>query len=84
LKDKLYANVSHDYGTTFEPEVEIDPALDPCNCCTTSCVYGPDGRPADLTLMRICPSSRPPGTNEPRLLMYPATTSAVFPPVTRR
>jgi len=48
MADKLYANVSHDGGNTFAPTVEIDPALNPCNCCTTSSVYGADGRLAVL------------------------------------
>ncbi len=48
MADKLYANVSHDGGTTFSSTVEIDPALNPCNCCTTSSVYGADGRLAIL------------------------------------
>lgn len=48
LADKLYANVSHDNGRTFGPTMEIDPAFDPCNCCTTSCTYGADGRLAVL------------------------------------
>jgi hypothetical protein len=48
MADKLFANVSHNGGETFEPAVEIDAALDPCNCCTTSSVYGADGRLAIL------------------------------------
>lgn len=48
MADKLYANVSHDGGATFAKAVEIDPVLDPCNCCTTSSVYGADGRLAIL------------------------------------
>jgi len=48
MADKLYANVSHDGGNTFDPAVEIDPSLDPCNCCTTRSVYGADGRLAVL------------------------------------
>jgi len=48
MADKLYANVSHDGGKTFASMVEIDPVLDPCNCCTTSSVYGADGRLAIL------------------------------------
>lgn len=48
MADKLYANVSHDGGKTFAKAVEIDRVLDPCNCCTTSCVYGTDGRLAIL------------------------------------
>jgi hypothetical protein len=48
LSGKLYANVSHDGGKTFGPKVEINPAYDPCNCCTTSAVFGADGRLAVL------------------------------------
>ena len=48
MADKLYANVSHDGGATFGPTGEIDPALNPCNCCTTSSVYAADGRLAVL------------------------------------
>lgn len=48
LADKLYANVSHDNGETFEPTVEIDPTFNPCDCCTTSVTYGADGRVAIL------------------------------------
>jgi hypothetical protein len=48
LSGKLFANVSHDNGTTFGPNVEIHPAYDPCNCCTTSAAYGADGRLAVL------------------------------------
>ena len=48
LADKLYANVSENHGETFSQTVEIDPVLNPCNCCTTSTVYGADGRLAIL------------------------------------
>lgn len=48
LSDKLYANISSDNGNTFSPTVEIDPAFNPCNCCTTSATYGADGRLALL------------------------------------
>lgn len=48
MADKLFANVSHDGGETFLPTVEVDARLDPCNCCTTSSTYGPDGRLAIL------------------------------------
>ena len=48
LSGKLYANVSHDNGKTFAPAVEIDPTIDPCDCCTTSSVYGADGKLAVL------------------------------------
>src|SRR5262249_40670423 len=36
MAGKLYANVSHDGGQTFEAWAEIDPKLNPCDCCTTS------------------------------------------------
>lgn len=48
LADKLYANVSLDEGKTFAPTVEIDPKLNPCNCCTSAATYGADGRLAVL------------------------------------
>jgi hypothetical protein len=48
LSDKLFAKVSHDNGVTFTPNAEPNPAWDPCNCCTTSSTYGPDGKLAVL------------------------------------
>ena len=48
LSGKLYAMVSHDDGLTFSPAREIDPAFDPCDCCTTSAAYGADGKLAIL------------------------------------
>lgn len=48
LSGKLFANVSHDGGRTFSDTVEIDPTANPCDCCTTSCVYSADGRLAVL------------------------------------
>ena len=48
LSDKLYANVSHDNGDTFEPFIEINTRFNPCNCCTTSAAYGDDGKLAVL------------------------------------
>jgi hypothetical protein len=48
LSDRLYANVSHDNGETFLPFVELNTRYNPCNCCTTSAVYGADGRLAVL------------------------------------
>jgi hypothetical protein len=48
LSGKLYANVSHNNGETFEPFVEINTRFDPCNCCTTSAAYGEDGKLAVL------------------------------------
>jgi len=48
LSGKLYANVSHDGGKTFDPRVEINPSYDPCNCCTTSAVFGAAGKLAVL------------------------------------
>jgi hypothetical protein len=48
LAEKLYANVSHDNGLTFGKTIEINPEINPCNCCTTSATYGVDGRLAIL------------------------------------
>jgi hypothetical protein len=48
LSAKLYASISRDGGNTFGEAVEIDPLCNPCNCCTTSCAYGADGRLAVL------------------------------------
>jgi len=48
LSGKLYANVSHDDGKTFDSIIEINPAYDPCNCCTTSAAFGADGKLAVL------------------------------------
>jgi hypothetical protein len=48
LSDKLYANVSHDNGETFEPAIEMNARFNPCNCCTTSAAYGEDGKLAVL------------------------------------
>lgn len=43
LAGKMYANFSHDGGRTFTANVEIDPAFDPCDCCTTRAAYAPNG-----------------------------------------
>src|SRR5262249_39859381 len=48
LSGKLYANVSRDNGKTFDATVEINPAYEPCVCCTTSAVFGADGKLAVL------------------------------------
>jgi hypothetical protein len=48
LCDKLFANVSRDNGRTFTPFAEINKSYDPCNCCTTSSVFGADGKLAIL------------------------------------
>ncbi|MEX2317261.1 MAG: hypothetical protein WD669_08925 [Pirellulales bacterium] len=48
LSGKLYANVSRDNGETFGPTVEIDSAINPCDCCTTTSVYAADGKLAVL------------------------------------
>jgi hypothetical protein len=48
LCDKLFAMTSKDEGQTFGAAAEVNPAWDPCNCCTTSCAYGADGRLALL------------------------------------
>lgn len=48
LSGKLYTMVSRDGGETFSSYEELNPAWDPCNCCTTSTTYGQDGRLALL------------------------------------
>jgi hypothetical protein len=48
LSGKLYANVSHDNGKSFSATAEINPAYEPCVCCTTSAVFGADGKLAVL------------------------------------
>jgi len=48
LSGKLFAMVSRDNGETFSASAELNPAWDPCNCCTTSATYGPEGKLALL------------------------------------
>jgi hypothetical protein len=48
LSGKLYAMSSRDNGETFSPFTEINPAWNPCDCCTTSTAYGKDGKLAVL------------------------------------
>src|SRR2546422_4946369 len=48
LSGKLFAMVSRNNGETFTASAEINPAWDPCNCCTTSAAYGKDGKLALL------------------------------------
>jgi hypothetical protein len=48
LADKLFINYSRDGGATFTANAELNPAYDPCNCCTTRAVYGGDGSLAVL------------------------------------
>ena len=48
LSGKLFAMVSSDSGESFGASAEIDPAWNPCDCCTTSAAYGKDGRLAVL------------------------------------
>lgn len=48
LSGKLFAMVSRDGGETFAASAELNPAWNPCDCCTTSAAYGPDGRLALL------------------------------------
>ena len=48
MADKLFANISQDGGETFGSTIEIDSAVNPCNCCTTSSVIAADGRVAIL------------------------------------
>ena len=40
--------ISRDNGATFGGAAELDPAWNPCPCCTTSVTYGHDGRLALL------------------------------------
>ncbi|MBM3839962.1 MAG: hypothetical protein FJ398_18730 [Verrucomicrobia bacterium] len=44
LSSKLFAMTSNDSGVTFGPWAELNPAWNPCDCCTTSATYGPDGK----------------------------------------
>jgi hypothetical protein len=48
LADKLFINTSRNGGATFSSNAELNPAYDPCNCCTTRAVYGADGSLAVL------------------------------------
>lgn len=48
LSGKLFTKVSHDNGATFTPNAEPNPVWNPCDCCTTSSAYGPDGKLAIL------------------------------------
>lgn len=48
LSGRLFANFSHDGGRTFTPNAEINHTYLPCECCTTSAVYGADGNLAVL------------------------------------
>jgi hypothetical protein len=48
LADKLYMNFSADGGKSFGKSFEIDASLNPCNCCTTTCAFGADGKLAIL------------------------------------
>lgn len=48
LSGKLFTMVSRDGGETFSAYAELNPAWNPCDCCTTSTAYGPDGRSALL------------------------------------
>ena len=48
LANKLFVNFSRDGGATFSANAELNPAYDPCNCCTTRAVYGADGALAVL------------------------------------
>lgn len=44
LSGKLFAMASSDNGETFGSWAEINPAWNPCDCCTTSATYGADGK----------------------------------------
>jgi hypothetical protein len=48
LAGKLFANFSRDGGRTFTPNTKINDTYLPCECCTTSAVYGADGKLAVL------------------------------------
>ena len=48
LSGKLYSKISHDHGETFTANAELNPAWNPCDCCTTSAAYGPKGKLAIL------------------------------------
>ena len=48
LSGKLFAMVSRDGGETFTASAELNPAWNPCDCCTTSAAYGSDGKLALL------------------------------------
>jgi len=48
LADKLYVQVSRDKGLSFGEPIEIGPSINPCNCCTTVCVFLPTGNLAIL------------------------------------
>ncbi|MCI0539930.1 MAG: hypothetical protein L0Z50_32385 [Verrucomicrobiales bacterium] len=48
LSGKLFAKMSGDNGQNFTPNAEPNPAWNPCDCCTTSATYGPDGKLAAL------------------------------------
>jgi hypothetical protein len=44
LSSKLFAMTSKDSGQSFDSWTELNPAWNPCDCCTTSATYGPDGK----------------------------------------
>jgi hypothetical protein len=48
LSGKLYSLTSRDNGETFSSFAEINPAWNPCDCCTTATTYGRDGKLAVL------------------------------------
>lgn len=48
LAGKIFAMLSRNGGETFAASEELNPAWNPCRCCTTSVTYGQDGRLALL------------------------------------
>jgi hypothetical protein len=48
LSGKLFTMDSRDNGETFTASAELNPAWNPCDCCTTSAAYGADGKLALL------------------------------------
>jgi hypothetical protein len=51
--------VSRDSGKAFAPFVEINKSYDPCNCCTTSAVFGADARHVSGLMSTAATASRP-------------------------
>lgn len=48
LSGKLFTQTSTNGGTTFGPAAELNPAWNPCDCCTTTLATGTDGQVALL------------------------------------
>ena len=48
LSGRLFTQTSTNRGQTFGPYAELDPAWNPCDCCTTALAFGQDGQVALL------------------------------------